>query len=66
MKKDNKKNNIGESKAQTAAPTKSKKNNGKFQPAVKNTATDSVLGIVGQTRGRNESKTKREDLLPLD
>jgi len=63
MKKDNKQ--PAESKAQTAAPTKAKAK-GKYQPAVKNTATDAVLGIVGQTPGRNQSKTKREDLLPLD
>jgi hypothetical protein len=66
MKKDNKNKNIGEAKAQTASPTKSKKNNGKYEPAVKNTATDAVLGVVGQTPGRNQSKTKREDIQPLD
>ena len=65
MKKDNQNKNIAEAKAQTAAPTKAKAK-GKYQPAVKNTATDAVLGVVGQTAGRNQSKTKREDLLPLD
>lgn len=63
MKKENKR--PAEAKPQTAAPTKSKAN-GKHQPAVKNTATDAVLGVVGQTPGRNQSETKREDLLPLD
>jgi len=66
MKKDNKNKTVAEARPQTAAPTKSKKNNGKYEPAVKNTATDNVLGMVGQTPGRNQSKTKREDLLPLD
>lgn len=63
MKKENKQ--PGESKAQTAAPTKGKAN-GKHQPAIKNTATDTVLGTVGQVPGRNESRASREDLLPLD
>ena len=63
MKKENKQR--VESEAQTAAPTKAKAK-GKHQPAVKNTATDAVLGIVGQTVGLNQAKTTREDLLPLD
>ena len=65
MKKDKQKKNIAEAKAQTAAPTKSKAK-GKHQPAVKNNVTDIVMELASQTPGRNQSKTRRQDLLPLN
>jgi hypothetical protein len=65
MKKNEQKKNIGEAKPQKAAPTKAK-GKGKYQPGIKNTATDAVLAAAGQTPGRNQAKTKREDIQPLD
>ena len=62
MKKDKEKiPPIPASLKQTNKPTKIKKDSG-----VKTSATDARKNTVNESVGLNQSKTDREDLLPLD
>lgn len=57
--------NVKEDKPQTATPTK-KQNSNNHKPGAATPATDTVKNTASQSPGRNETKTNREDLLPLD